>query len=248
MGKTTYLIRYVKNSSYRQYFIFDHKHEFQAREGILPFTDSQEMLEAFIRGEKYISYSPIDEYPGDEQAAFEWFCRWVYNIVRQVDTGEYLFVCDEVNTFTDAYNAGQSFNQIIKDGRLWGIDFAGTAHAGNQINNRLRMQLSEVVTFHIEDETAVKFLVSLKFNEDEIYALRKGEFILKDCNQGIFERGHLFKLTPVPKNVDGQPTNQSNKKNEKNLGPDHDRPDDRRRSDPLEQVHINQHPRLNTQG
>lgn len=194
-GKTTYLIRDVKNSNYAQYFIFDHKLEFAHRESINPYYSSDELVEAFIKGEKYLAYSPIDEFPGADDEGFRYFCDLTYSTIRARDKGSYLFVCDEVNTFTDGYNPGVEFNQIIKDGRLWGIDFAGTAHAANQISNRLRLQLTEIVAFRTQDASATKFLSECGFDIEQVQSLEVGEFILKDCFKNNFHQGHLFKLT-----------------------------------------------------
>jgi GTPase SAR1 family protein len=200
-GKTTYVIRYIKNTAYDHVIIYDHKLEFLQRENIQPEFSREQLVERVIKGEKWISYNHMEDFPGESQAGFEWICEWSYEIAKLIHK-RVLFVCDEFNRFTDTHSLGWEFTQLIEDGRLQGLDFIGTAHAGNQIHNRLRLQLTEIVAFNTKDSTPLAFLEENGFDIVEIQQLRiPGEFITKDCVNTKFVRGNLFSLTDRRKSI-----------------------------------------------
>jgi hypothetical protein len=213
-GKTTYVIRFIRNSSdYQHVIIFDHKLEFCEREKIEPCFDRDSLVERIVAGDKLVSYSPLEDFPGNSIAGFSWFCEWCYEIARAIESRRILFVCDEFNRFTDNNSVGWEFTQAIEDGRLWGLDFIGTAHGGNQVHNRIRSQFTEVVAFHTEDKTPLEFLEEQGFDCDEVRSLAiPGEFITKDCVKTKFVRGKLFSLTDKKKESTGD-TNETETSN-----------------------------------
>lgn len=193
-GKTTYLLRYLEHSGHHRVFIFDHKLETQARLGIPACFSTEEMVEKVKKGEKFISYHHAEEYPGLSDNAFAFFSEWVFEVCKALceDGKKSLFVCDEVNRFTGNQNMVWEFGQTIEDGRLQGLDFIGTSHAANQIHNRLRLQLSEIVALRSKDVLPLKFLEENGFNADEIRNLQTGEFITKNLTDDSFKKGKLF--------------------------------------------------------
>jgi hypothetical protein len=205
VGKTTYLIRYVENAPQTRVFIFDHKREFEFRCGIVPATSIDECAEKVKRGEKYISYFYATDYPGDSESAFQFYCEWVYDVCRAIiesgGTERSLFVGDEVNRFTGTSDIGWEFGQLIEDGRLWGIDFIGTSHGANQIHNKLRLQLSEVVAMRTKDKRPLEFLEECGFDPEEVRALPKGAYIVMDDSDDSFTRGKLFSCPISPDEV-----------------------------------------------
>lgn len=193
MGKTTYVIKYVKHRPQTTAIIFDHKLEFYGREKIEPIYNRKQMTEAIIRKQPIVSFSHLEEFPGDAQGAFEWICEWSYEVARATQSN-YLFVCDEVNRFTGNVGDDWEFNQLIEDGRLWGLDFIGTSHSGNQVHNRLRGQLTEIVAFNTDESLPLQFLAGNGFDPYEVQSLDKGEFLLKSRNLGKFVRGRIFSI------------------------------------------------------
>lgn len=198
-GKTTYLIRYVQNSSFGRYWIFDHKHEFQNRLGLTTCYSLEEIGEKFAEGkEPRLSYHHSQEFPGDVESAFQAFCELAYELCKSLESekdgsaGNSLFVCDEINRFTSATDLGFGFKQLIEDGRLQGLDLVATSHAANQISNRLRLQLTEIVALETHDVRPLMFLKESGFDPDEVANLVTGEFICKNCDTEEFTRGKLF--------------------------------------------------------
>lgn len=197
-GKTTYELRYVKNSpDHVTVFIFDHKGEFEEREGIPVCYSIDECAERVKKGEKFISYNYADEFPGNSEDAFQLFCEWVFEVCKilRADGKARLFACDEVNRFTGTGDMGWAFRQLIEDGRLQGLDFIGTSHAANQIHNRLRLQLSEIVALRTLDPRPLAFLEENGFDGEEVKALPTGSYIVKDLDTDEFTRGKLFTCT-----------------------------------------------------
>lgn len=66
---------------------------------------------------------------------------------------------------------------VIETGRRHQIDVAMICQAPNLIHNRVRLQMTECVTFFHADENAQKWLVSLGMNESELKSLGQNEFI-----------------------------------------------------------------------
>jgi hypothetical protein len=196
-GKTTYMLRYVENCKHDHIFIYDHKFEFATRLGVQTVFDIDDCARRVQEGHKFISWNGTEDYPGDSEGAFSFFCEWVFEVSKAIQKN-CLFVGDEVNRFTGASDMGWEFGQLIEDGRLQGLDFIGTSHAANQIHNRLRLQLSEIVALKTIDPRPLQFLEENGFDPEEVKALPVGAFITKVIDDEHFEKGKLFTLTQKP--------------------------------------------------
>jgi len=220
-GKTTWLLRYVQNTPYTRVMIFDHKMEFQNRLKIQPVYSFEDVEKKFCAGEKIISYHYSQEYPGDCENAFQDYSEWTYEACKAIEStgdgksGTTLFVCDEVNRFTSPTDLGRGFKTLIEDGRLQGLDMVATSHAANQISNRLRLQLSEIVALETHDSRPLLFLEESGFNPDEVQKLNTGEYIVKNMDTDTFSRGRLFACSTVKKEVN-QPQEQPTTENQDN--------------------------------
>lgn len=190
-GKSTYETRYVLAAKHDRVFIYDHKLEFLERLQIQPCYSIDDLTKAIEDERRIISYSYLEDYPGDSTAGFEFFCEWVFEVAKALQVKS-LFVADEINRFTTTSEMGWEFRQLIEDGRLQGLDFIGTSHAANQISNRLRLQLTEVVALNSRDKRPLEFLDDLGFDTDEIQKLEVGQFVTLMLDTGVFTRGRLF--------------------------------------------------------
>jgi hypothetical protein len=192
-GKSVYQSRFIAASldNYDRFFIFDHKLEFQQRMGIPALFDENSLITALERGDQFISYNHTQDFPGDSEAAFQYFSEWTFEMARALQQRS-LFVTDEVNRFTTSADMGWEFRQLIEDGRLQGLDFVGTAHSANAISNKLRLQLSEIVALKTTDARALQFLEECGFDPEEIRRLDTGQFISYCDVNGEFTRDRLF--------------------------------------------------------
>jgi hypothetical protein len=215
-GKTTYMLRYVMHSGHETVFIFDHKGEFEEREDLVPSLTLDDCGERLKNGEKIVCYQHHSEYPGDADVGFQDFCAWVFRVCRVLreDGKSRLFVCDEVNRFTGTSDMGDDFRCLIEDGRLQGLDFIGTSHAANQIHNRLRLQLSEIVALRTIDPRPLQFLEENGFNPEEVKELQTGEFIAKDLDNDEFSRGKLFSCAQRKETVEAEITDETKELNQ----------------------------------
>jgi hypothetical protein len=62
----------------------------------------------------------------------------------------------------------------------------------NLIHNRIRNQLTEMVTFQQMDPTAVDWLETVGFDPEAVRALRPGQFLARNLNTGQANQGRVF--------------------------------------------------------
>ncbi len=186
--------------------------------GVTSYYTLDEIGEKFAEGkERYLSYHYSQEFPGDVETAFQAYCELAYEYCKALEqekdgsAGNSLFVCDEVNRFTTTSELGFGFKQLIEDGRLQGLDMVATTHAANQISNRLRLQLTEIVALETHDLRPLQFLEESGFNPDEVESLNTGEYICKNMDTETFSRGKLFSCSEKKKSVETEETTSTEK-------------------------------------
>jgi hypothetical protein len=202
-GKSTYWNRYILNSfggRYGQIFIFDHQGEFSFRNGIQPCYNSDDLERAYPSG--LICFDPAEMYPGETPEAFDWFCsftfelrKWIVSNSQQPEQESIaLFACDELQQISDVYSIPQPFASIIETGRRYGIDTLLIAQQINLVNNRLRNQATECVTFCHLDPLVLGAMQDWQFDPNEVASLDyPGEYLICNYQNGEKQRGHLFK-------------------------------------------------------
>lgn len=185
-GKSTYFTRLVLNSTQDKIFVFDHEGEFSFRTGKEPCRRSEELGERLK--EKYIVYDPSDEFPGDTANAFNFFCDYVFTVSEHLP-GTKLFASDEMQKILGTDSLPYEFCCIVETGRRRGIDTVFIYQQCNLMHNRLRNQLTEIVTFRHIDKRALIFLEELCFDPEEIRRLARGEFRILDIETMRFDGG-----------------------------------------------------------
>lgn len=205
------MLRYVEHSGHDRVFIFDHKLEFLERLKVRPSYRIDELLERVKAGEKFLSYCYIEEWPGDSENAFQFFCQWVHAICRELSdlNQKTLLACDEVNRFIGTGDMGDGFKVAIEDGRLQGLDFMGTSHAANQIHNRLRLQLTEIVALKTQEKLPLEFLEDNGFDPEAVRNLNTGEYICKNTDTDVFIPGRVFSCARADPAVEANSTGTS---------------------------------------
>ena len=201
-GKSTFWTRYILNSKHDYHFIFDNELEFVQRcAPYLNATGSPEGLDAQLET-GWVIYDPTEMFDEDFEAAFNFFCDWVYTISADLP-GTKLFCCDEIQELVDTNNISTEFRRLIRLGRRRGIDAILIAQEPNSIHNKLRNQLTEVVAFQQLTDNALEFLVALGFDAEELRLLNTGDFVDKRTRPPLtIERANVFtlgkSLTPPP--------------------------------------------------
>jgi hypothetical protein len=204
-GKSEYFIRYVEAvcSRYTTVFVFDHEGEFSDRTG----WPAARTLEELEKPKHVQCFDPIDLYPGDKQTAFEFYCDYVFQYAQcHEDRGEqFLFGCDELQKIgIDTDVLPPDLSCLVETGRRYCIDTVFIAQQCNLIHNRLRNQVTEVVTFRHEEKRALQWLCEYGFSEDELRSLNPvGEYIAR-TDRGQESRGNIFTGQVNKKPVDSQ--------------------------------------------
>jgi len=136
----------------------------------------------------YVVYDPCHEYPNDRETAFKVFCEFVYDVAGWLP-GRKILVVDEVHFFMEPGKRPDEFLKIMQDGRNFKLDVLACGQASNEINNRVRQQITDAFVFRHQDTNAVKFLASNGYDETELRNLKPGEFIWRNFNTGETRKG-----------------------------------------------------------
>ena len=80
----------------------------------------------------------------------------------------------------------------MQRGRRRGLDFVGVTHQPNELNNKVRGQLTEVVSFCQVEQRALEWLVAAGFSAEELRALRPGRFIARNLRGPGSTCGQVF--------------------------------------------------------
>lgn len=186
-GKSTYWLKFIRNSGYAKYFIYDHELEFHLRTGI---PAVQSITEEAIRENQFLVYDPAREWPGSAPDGFNYFSELVYRVCQQFP-GKKLFACDELQKLLGTDTVSPEFSTLIETGRREEIDTAFVSQQPNLIHNRIRNQLTEVVTFAQVDRRAIQFLEDVGYQETEVRGLQELEFISLDLMTMSQRKGQI---------------------------------------------------------
>jgi hypothetical protein len=197
-GKSTYYTRFLDNCDYDKIFIYDHEGEYSVRSGVKPCTNMDELLKELDK--RIIVYDPTIDFQGNSPEGFNFFCEWVFEISRELP-GKKLFATDELQKILGTSTLPWEFCCIIETGRRAGIDTVFVCQQPNLFHNRLRNQLTELVTFRQIDKRALAFLEELGFDPHEVLKLDVGQFQLLDLDTMTFHGGK-FSWSNSKKDVD----------------------------------------------
>jgi len=80
---------------------------------------------------------------------------------------------------------------VVETGRKYELDFLAISQQMNLIHNRLRNQLTEIVTFRQEDKLIIDALEERGFEESALRALKKGEFLVRNFQNGSYLKASI---------------------------------------------------------
>jgi hypothetical protein len=177
-GKSTYFIKYIITSDYDYKFIYDHEGEFAAKTHLQSYSSAEEMTNAIRKGVRIIIYDPATNFPGDSEFGLEFFSSFVFQFSELVG-GTKLFAVDELQKITSPNYIPWGVRQILQTGRRRGIDFVCCCQQVNELNNKIRGQLTKCVVFQTVEKLSIHWFkpwFSEKFNEDSLMRLNRGEY------------------------------------------------------------------------
>lgn len=191
IGKSSYFLRYVLNADYERKFIFDHEGEFQQRLNCGASFRLAEIREVVKNGGWFV-YDPSEEFPGAVREGFDAFCAAVFDAAGEFP-GSKLFACDELQKLVGTNSITHPLACVMETSRRRTLDSVMIAQSANTIHNRIREQLTEVVTFKQLTDNAIDFLGQMGFQAEEIRGLGVGDYIAKNLRSGAEARGNVFK-------------------------------------------------------
>lgn len=195
-GKTTLLLRLLADSPHKYKFCFDHKLEMSRKLGWLAATTVEGLCWQFDQRKPVVFY-PGRMFPDDLDAGFDTFCRIVRALCQRVH-GTKLFCADELQDFTDVQftRLPASFRWMLNNGRMEEIDLLLAAQSLNDVNCRIRRQVTEIYIFkHSEtDTTAFERFREVGIDPEQVKALphpkieQRVGWLYRNCLTGRSER------------------------------------------------------------
>ena len=186
-GKSIAFTRFIMNSRYNFYFIFDHDGQFAQRLKMRAARTDAEILAALKRG--FVVFDPSLKFPGCLPQAATWFCKYVFQMSSKLP-GSKLFCCDEIQALVGVNSITPEFAAILECGRNRALDFAGCTLGWNTIHNRIRAQINESAVYRTEEDAALNGAKARGFDLNEVRNLAPGRYILRAEN--VFYRGRVF--------------------------------------------------------
>lgn len=188
-GKTTYWQAFLLRAKYDRRFVFDHQGELGIRLKTRPALHLEEIAAATARG--FVLWDPVAMFPGRTEEAFAFWCEYSFAASQRLP-GVKLFACDELQALVGTSQAPPALALVLETGRRYGLDCALISQQPNLIHNRIRNQLTEVVTFAQADRRSVDWLEEAGFDGEAVRRLRPGAWIARDLTTGAERAGRVF--------------------------------------------------------
>jgi hypothetical protein len=175
-GKTTYFLSVLKKSRARWIFCFDPEREIARKMG-WPVCVDVPTLNAAVTARRPACFDPTGLVRSGELAdrpdAFAFFCRYVLCVSRTLH-GTKLLAVDELQAVQTTGTAGlpQSFSELLDEGRRQEIDCLFISQSVNRVHDRVRVQLSEIITFCHTDRLPLAWLEQDGFDPGAVSSLQ----------------------------------------------------------------------------
>jgi hypothetical protein len=186
-GKSSYYNKFLLAAEYDKFFIYDHEGEFAFRNNL---PACYQITEDYIANNRYIIYDPTSEWEGNLQEGFNYFAELSFRLSQSLP-GRKLFACDELQKMVGVHEVTPELAMLVETGRRYEVDTIFVSQQPNIIHNRLRNQLTEVVTFAHVDKRATSFLTDIGFDEPDLMGLNDLEFIAIDLRTMNQTRGQI---------------------------------------------------------
>lgn len=186
-GKSTYFLHEIQSSKHRYKFLYDPQREIARKLHYRPSLDSAAVLYCVLN-RLPVCFDPTRDYAGRPKEAFAWFCRLTLELAKELP-GAKLFAADEVQKVTALGRGGipSGLAEILDIGRKEEIDGLFVAQRVNKVNDDIRAQLTEIVTFQHTDRLPLKWLEEDGFDPEQVRRLRSpGQFLRRNLVTGAW--------------------------------------------------------------
>jgi hypothetical protein len=183
-GKTTFALKVLANLPAKLRFVFDPEGEFSHRLG-LPLCQTFAELDAAV-STGWVCFDPFGEFEEPDEG-LRFFCRWAFELCETLP-GRKVLMIDELQEHIDGHKIPPELSSLVWRGRRRGLDSIFIGQSPNLLNNRVRLQLTEVVCFQLTDERALEFPAVFGFNVDELKTLPQFRYVCR-TKRGAERRG-----------------------------------------------------------
>lgn len=183
-GKTTHFISLFCAKRARWKFVFDPEREI-SRKLKLPICIDVPGMERRCAQGIPVCFDPDPLFRNHEEG-LDFFCTWVWSVASSLQ-GVKLFACDEIQDFTANGRGGipDSFKRIMQKGRRQEIDVLLIAQSLGEAHDKIRAQLSHVITFRHTDTTPLDWLQDSGFDREAVKQLTyPGGWICRNKDTG----------------------------------------------------------------
>lgn|SRR6185503_1987129 len=183
-GKSTLVRQIAQRSKARWKFAFDPRREF-VRFCNWGFAQDRPSLIKAVGDRRPVSFDSSGLFPGDRAEGFIFFCRWVYT-VGQTLPGTKLVIIDELQNVQGVGTHGcpKVFLELLDEGRAHQFDVMTIAQRVNSVNDQVRAQITECVSFLHTSGTQLDWLEKeCDFDRAAVKALPKpGGYIWRNLD------------------------------------------------------------------
>lgn len=189
-GKTTFGLRYlVADKALTCRFLFDAEGEFHERLGLVPATTEDECACAVEDG--FVLFDPHTLFPGELNAALEWFCSFAFEASSRLP-GEKMLLIDEVWQYCSPNSIPKPLAVCIQTGRKRGLATMFATQRPNRINEAITNGVTELVCFRMQGDNALETVEKLGAPAGEIANLLDGAFVAQNCKTRGELRGRIW--------------------------------------------------------
>jgi hypothetical protein len=140
-------------------------------------VDEPGLRRAVMEGRHSAFYSaPL--FPGDRIAGFNFWATWIANVGKQLPGGK-LIIVEEIEATTEHRNSKlcPAFAEILDELRGAKFDVIMVAQRVSTVNELVRAQTTDIITFQHVDPNQLKWLEAEQFNRSAVEVLKRGEYI-----------------------------------------------------------------------
>lgn len=185
VGKTTLFERLIRRAKSARYvFLYDHKDgDMQQRFGIPSCASPDELIAAVEGGRRFLIYNPHEMFPGDSQAGFAFFCKFVWEVGRQL-RGVKIVGADELDSICDERCKPLELVKMLNLGRTFQFDAYFIAQSMNGMHNQVRKQITEIFAMRQGDANGIEWLAKKGFAGAVFETLPNGCWLYANTNTG----------------------------------------------------------------
>lgn len=190
-GKTTWCLRYlVSQAGSASIFIFDPGLDLSGHLRLVP-QETPEEMEVASGDDGFVVYNHSTMFPGQRERGFEFFARWSYDQAVSMPGRKILFV-DEVWKVCTPHAIPQALAEWVQDGAKHHCEVVLATQTPNKLNSSITGEVTELVSFRLQERNALETVQSLGADPDEVRSLPMGCFVSLNVLSGSVLRGRLW--------------------------------------------------------